>query len=431
MLISFSTTNFRSIKGKQNIDMEVATKYHEEKKDSALKHNFFKTGDETASKLLKSSAIYGANASGKSNLIRAVWTFNCVAMCFEEGGEKRTRGKIIEEYHPFKLDEKSKDKPTEFEIDFIAEGKRYVYGFSYDRNKIHHEFLECYFDGKKELVYELKLNAKNKLVENFTDRFEGKKDRALDIIKNTGNNLFLLLNINEDGNKFLNPVHDWIAEKLLIENDHDNFGQTLSWILKDKKNKEKALKVLKNIDVGIVDFEIEESERELPKRIAEDKVIPEEIKLKMKKALNIRFKTSDGYYLKKNEISLGTKAAFSLCSVIFPIFANGGVLFFDELDQSLHPDVLLYFVKMFHNPKINKGNGQIVFTAHNDILLEKEYEVFRRDQVWFASKTKKTQSTELYSLAEFPAETRNRDNIVELYRNNHYGARPQLKAFES
>lgn len=430
MLISFSVANSRSIKGKQTIDMEVATKYHTEKKSSALKNNFFKTKDETAPNLLKSAAIYGANASGKSNFIRSVFDFNDVVMNFEEGGTKRSRGKIIDPYQPFKLDKKSKDQPTEFEIDFISEGKRYIYGFAYDQNKIHREFLECYFDGKKELVYELKLGAKNKLVKNFTNHFKGKKERALDIIENTGNNLFLLLSINEDGNKFLNPVHDWIAEKLFIENDHNNFGQTLHWIQKDKTNKQQVLEVLRNIDVGIADFEIETIERELPKSVAENQEISDKVKSAMKKGLNIRFKTVNGFYLKSGEISLGTQAAFSLCSVIFPIFANGGVLFFDELDQSLHPDVLLYFVKMFHNPKINKGNGQIIFTAHNDILLEKDYEVFRRDQVWFTSKTKKTQSTELYSLVEFPAETKKRDNITQLYRNHYYGARPLLKEFE-
>ena len=430
MLISFSVANFRSIKGKQTIDMEVATKYHTEKKSSALKNNFFETKDETAPNLLKSAAIYGANASGKTNFIRSVFDFNDVVMNFEGVATKRSRGKIIDPYQPFKLDNKSKEKPTEFEIDFIAEGKRFVYGFAYDQNKIHREFLECYFDDKKELVYELKLGAKNKLVKNFTNHFKGKKEMALDIIGNTGNNLFLLLNINEDGNKFLNPVHDWIADKLFIENDHDNFGRTLRWIQKDTKNKQKVLEVLSNIDVGIADFEIETIERDLPKSIAENEEISDKVKSAIKKGLNVRFKTVNGFYLKSDEISLGTQAAFSLCSVIFPIFADGGVLFFDELDQSLHPDVLLYFVKMFHNPKINKGNGQIIFTAHNDILLEKDYEIFRRDQVWFTSKTKKTQSTELYSLAEFPVETKARDSISELYRNNHYGARPNLKKFE-
>ena len=83
---------------------------------------------------------------------------------------------------------------------------------------------------------------------------------------------------------------------------------------------------------------------------------------------------------------------------------------------------------MFHKPKINKGNGQIVFSVHNDILLEKDYEVLRRDQVWFTSK-EGGDSTELYSLAEFSAETRTRDNIAELYRNHHYGARPFLREF--
>lgn len=434
MLISFSVTNFRSIKERQVIDMQVATKYHKKttKAKDALENNFFKTGNESVPELLKSAVIYGANASGKSSLIRAVYAFNHVAMCFEKRGKekKRSRGDLIVAYDPFLLDEKSRKNPTEFEIDFITEGVRYVYGFIYDQKKIHSEKLEFYNSKEKELVYELKLDKKNQLVANFTKHFKGNKNRALDIIKNTGNNLFLLLNINEDGNKFLNPVHDWIANRLSIENDHDSFLQTLYWIQSGGKNKKNVLELLKKIDVGIVDFDIETVERELPKHIIKDEEIPEAIKLMWKKEPIVRFKTSNGYVLNRGQISLGTGAAFSLCSVIFPILERGGILFFDEFEKSLHPDVFIHFIKMFHNSKINKGNGQIIFTAHNDILLEKEYKVLRRDQVWFTNKTNKSQATELYSLAEFPIETKKRDNIVELYRNHSYGARPILREFQ-
>jgi AAA15 family ATPase/GTPase len=424
MLVNFSVTNFRSINEKQTIDMEVATKYHKKitkpGETESFENNFFKTGQESSEELLKSAAIYGANASGKSNLVKAIFAFNHVVMRFEAGGKdgKRSRGDSIVPYDPFLLDEQSCERPTEFEIDFITEGRRYVYSFGYDKKRIHHERLECYYE-KKKLIYELVLDEKNQLKPNFTELFHGKKERALDIIKNTENNLFLPLNINEDGNDFLNPIYDWIAEKLLIKGSHDSFDQTLRWIQSDvsKKNKKNTLKLLKRIDVGITDFEIEEIERNLPKTISEDETIPV-----------VRFKTSNGCSFKESQISLGTAAVFGLCSVIFPILENGGVLFFDELDRSLHPDILIEIVKMFHDKKANKGNGQIVFTAHNDILLEKEYSLLRRDQIWFVGKVKKTHATELYSLSEFPAETKKRDNIAELYRNHVYGARPILKS---
>jgi len=94
----------------------------------------------------------------------------------------------------------------------------------------------------------------------------------------------------------------------------------------------------------------------------------------------------------------------------------------------LHPDILLEVMKMFHNPKINTGNGQIIFSIHNDILLDKEYKIFRRDQVWFASKDQQTHDSFLYSLAEFTSEKiTSKSNIVNLYRDNCFGARPLIR----
>ncbi len=426
MLISFSATNFRSLKEKQTIKLEAASKYHDDDEDK-LKNNLFESDKKNSLKLLKSAAIYGANASGKTSLIKAVYAFNHVAMCFdgdEKGAQKRSRGKSISDYDPFLLDKKTATQPTEFEIDFIAEKVRYVYSFSYDSQKIHREKLEFYFKGKKELIYDIQLGKKDVLKTEFTDHFEGKKERALDIFENTQNNLFLPLNINEDGNKFLNPVYDWIGEKLIIENDHDSFFQTASWIKKDPKNKVNALKILSSIDPNIIDFEVEEVKP--TQRMIDDPNVPSFLK---KPLLRTKFKTNQGAYFRESQLSEGTQSIFSLCSVILPILQEGGVLFFDELEKSLHPDALLQVVKMFHDPKINKGNGQIIFTAHNDILLEKEFGVFRRDQIWFAGKSQKSGASEIYSLSEFPVPTKKRDNIVERYRNHAYGARPLLKNF--
>lgn len=450
MLVSFSVTNFRSIKDKQTISLEVATKYHKIMKESetaeGMENNFFHTEQKTAPDLLASAAIYGANASGKTSLVQAIYFFNAVFMCFDKAksgsdtkGLKRSRGDLIKDeshgsfYRPFLFDVNSSNKPTEFEIDFISNKTRYVYSFSYDLERIHSEKLEFYRkEGKKNLLYELKWNEKNELEKKFSENFKGKKERALDIIQNTNNNLFLNLNINEDGNKFLNPVYDWISEKLFIEYDYGSTGYSAEWIAKDSKNKNNALELVKKIDPSISDLSveiIEISESELPKFIAEDADIPDLLKLSLRRKIVLKFKTIHGVDLARSQISSGTLSVFSLSSILFPILLEGGILFFDELDTSLHPDALVYIIKMFHDPRINIGKGQIIFTAHNDILLEKEYKVLRRDQVWFTSKEKKSGVTELYSLSDFPNPTKRRDNIAERYRNYAYGARPILKKF--
>lgn len=428
MLISFSVTNFRSFKEKQTIDLRVVKKFHSAK-DFA--NNYFDSKLKNTGELLKSSAIYGANASGKSNLIKAVYAFNLVALNLKNFMNPRKRNEEIKPYEPFALDSKFKNQPTEFEIDFIVKQTRYRYSFGYDHQKIHYEKLEFLKENSPvnfKLIYHLKFDKNNHLKAEFSNEFQGNKDNALEVLKNTYNNLFLFLNVNQDGNNFLNPIYDWIANKLNIAFDHDNYEETKRWIAKDKNNKKLAIDLIKKFDLGIKDLEI--NEKEIPKKFFEDPKIPEEVKklYKNDKLYDASFITSTGHKFDKNQISLGTQAIFSMASQIFPVLLNGGVLFFDELDSSLHPDILLEVIKMFHNPKINTGNGQIVFTIHNDILLEKEFKIFRRDQVWFASKNQQTQDSFLYSLAEFTTDTiSNKHNIVNLYRDNSFGARPLIR----
>ena len=429
MLISFSVANFRSFKEKQTIDLRVIKKFHLNKN---FANNYFDSKLKNTGELLKSSAIYGANASGKSNLIKAVYVFNIMALNLENKMNSRKRNELIKHYEPFALDDDFKKKPTEFEIDFIAKQTRYRFSFGYDRKKIHYEKLEFLKENSAnnnfKLIYHLQFGKNDQLITNFTNEFQGNKDKALEILQNTHNNLFLFLNVNEDGNKFLNPIYDWIENKLNIVFDHDNFEMTREWMIEDPKNKKLTIDLIKKFDLGIKDIKFEEID--IPKKFFEDPKVPEEIKEKFRneKITDISFVTKTGHNFRRNQISFGTKAIFCMASQIFPVLIDGGVLFFDELDSSLHPDILLEVIKMFHNTKINTGNGQIVFSIHNDILLDKEYKILRRDQVWFASKDQQTQDSFLYSLAEFTSEKiTSKSNIVNLYRDNCFGARPLIR----
>ena len=427
MLISFSVTNFKSIKNEQTIDMEVDSKFHTDSKNKQYKNNFFKINALDNLKLLKSSAIYGANASGKSNFIEAVANFY-----FHIFSKKNNRGDSIEKYYPFA---ESSDS-TFFEIEFTIEGKKYNYQYSFDNTRIHYEKLSIFNKSKGKIknrivekkLYELKFNKKDDKYEANFKNFKGDYKKSLEIFKTTQNNLFLNLNINDDGNNFLKEIYDYFRDNYIILRYVD-FEEAVEYA---KKNKTQILDILKNIDLGIDDFIIE---KEIIS-IQHIKNFPDYINVEKFKEIigegeeypKIKFKQKAGFTLNQNQISDGTKSIFSSLPYILPILSKGGAIFIDELDENLHPDLLLYIVRMFHNPKINKANGQLIFTAHNDILLEKKEDIFRRDQIWFTSKIDKTGETDLYPLSDF--NVKSRDNIVKEYRYGTYGAKPFLKYCE-
>jgi uncharacterized protein len=412
MLISFSVTNFKSIKNEQTIDMEVDSKFHIDSKNTQFDNNFFEIDD---IKLLKSSAIYGANASGKSNFIEAVANFK-----YRLFWEKNERGDSIGRYYPFAT---NKD-PILFEVEFIANNTKYNYKYSFNHNKVLCEELSFFpkkNSTKTKIIYKIQFSEKeNKYKSNF-DNFTGDYQKSLEIFENTQNNLFLNLNVNDDGNNFLNPIYDYLKEHFLIL-IYANFEDSIKYA---EKNKCAVLNILKNVDLAIEDFTIKKEKKSLkdtPDIFNADKY--KELFGEGREEYKIEFKQKAGFTLDENQISQGTRFIFCLFPHIFPVLSNGGCVFIDELDENLHPDLLLYIVRMFHNPKINKGNGQLIFTAHNDILLEKNEEIFRRDQVWFTSKIDKTGETDLYPLSDFNVKAR--DNIVKEYRSGYFSARPIL-----
>lgn len=425
MLISFSVANFRSIKDKQTINFQASSKYSGDSRQ--FQNNIFKTNNLQIPELVRACALYGANASGKSNFIKAF--YECGSMVL---ADKNNRGeKIFTD--SFLLDKKTQELPTSFSIDFIAQNKvRYIYSFSFNSTRIIHEKLE-YFDNKEnslpKLSYEINF-VKNDY--NFSDsskNFEPVKNT----FKNTENNLLLNLLVNEAGNKEFNPVYDWFKVNLEVMFEHDDFRNESFKLLKNNNTlKKSVLDLVKKFDLSIVDIEFEEYVNEELLKIIEEKHQNLANDIKNKKipnpAIRLRPKFVHKYQNKKinfkeSQVSCGTRNLIYLLPQVFLALSSGGVLIFDEIDRSLHPDILVEVIKIFHNPEFNKTNAQILFTVHNDILLEKKYKLLRRDQVWFASKDDNDQSTQIYSLADFN-NIRNDHNIVKHYRNHDYGARP-------
>ncbi len=423
MLISFSIANFRSFKGKQTIDLTL-----ESQLKKAHSNNIFKTKNKQIPKLLKSAVLYGANASGKSNLIKGF--YRCAIMILDKS---RQRGDKIKFFDPFLLDDKNNSQPTEYEIDFIASNNvRYVYSFGFDEKQIHYEKLESYKNEKnsiKQLIYQIGFN-KEEFYCDFSTKQSGilysiNIEANIEAFKNTKNNLFLNLSVNR-GYSPLNPVYDWFknyAEAMFEHDDHDL--DSFLW-LKETENKKKLLEIIKKFDLAITDIDIIETEFDLPLHIKEDQNIPQEIKNKLRKRIIPFFvhKTTEGKEIKfkTKQISEGTLNLITIVPQLLQIFTKGGILFFDELDRSIHPDILVELIKMFHNPQYNTKNAQLIFTAHNDILLDKEYNLFDNHQVWFVSKDDADQSSQLYCLQQFEKTK----NITASYRNHQYGARPYI-----
>jgi AAA15 family ATPase/GTPase len=422
MLISFSIANFRSFKGKQIINLTL-----ESQLKKVHSNNIFKTKHKQTTKLLKSAVLYGANASGKSNLIKGF--YNCAVMILDK---QRQRGDKIECFDPFLLDDKANFKPTEYAIDFIASNSiRYVYSFGFDAHKIHYEKLESYENEKtptKQLIYEIgfkkeKFYKKPDIKQLDMFSFDSKNIEAF---KNTKNNLFLNLSVNS-GDSSLNPVYDWFKNYAEAMFQHDDHAKDSFLWLKETENKTKLLELIKKFDLSITDIDVVEREIDLPLNIAEDPTIPQELKNRLKTGIYPFFihKTKEGKEVrfKNRQISEGTLNLITIAPQLFQILTNGGVLFFDELDRSIHPDILVELVKMFHDPKYNKKNAQLIFTAHNDILLDKEHNLFNHHQIWFVSKDDADQSSQLYCLSYFENIAK---NIATSYRNHEYGARPYI-----
>ena len=135
----------------------------------------------------------------------------------------------------------------------------------------------------------------------------------------------------------------------------------------------------------------------------------------------------ENYELNLNNESSGTQILFSFAPILKDVFENGKILVIDEIERSLHPSLVEMIIKFFHNPKINKGNAQLIFNTHDTNLLS--LEMFRRDQIWFAEKDPKKGATDLYPLDDFSV--RKNENIQKGYLNGRYGAIPFVATGDS
>ncbi|WP_435235907.1 AAA family ATPase [Psychromonas sp. PT13] len=421
MLIEFTVKNYRSIKEEQVFSMVKAN--GDELKDK----NTFLPMAPSAVPLLSSAVIYGANASGKSNLIRALMDMEYIV---RNSASKSQEGDSIA-VTPFLFDDISPDQPTEFEVVFISEGVRYQYGFSTTEKQVLEEWLIAYPKGRPQRWFSRVFNSESTEYEyKFSDYLLGQKSVWQNATR--ANALFLSTAVQLNSEQ-LKPIFSWFKEKLRPTNI-GGWGPTFTASLcENNADKTKVLNFLRAADFDIHDIEIETEKfdpgslpDELPSLIKEN-IIKE---MKGKEVIDIKtiHKTQSGRLvpLDISDESDGTQKFFSFAGPWIDSLKNGYILIIDELHDSLHPKMVKYLVELFHCNKTNPNNAQLIFTTHETSILNQD--VFRRDQIWFCEKNK-SQETTLYPLTDF-SPRKDRENIELGYLAGRYGALPFINTFE-
>ena len=407
MIIQFSVENFMSIKEKKIFSMLASS-------DKELPENLIMG---TKENYLKSAVIYGANASGKSNLIKAI---NIVITMIRNSNNMQPRQKLP--IIPFKFDKEYKNKPTSFEIIMLINKIKYVYGFIADENRIYEEYLYYYPNGKETEIFER--TEINKY--HYTTSEHSLKD----ITSKNMENKFLLATATTWNYEKTKPVYDFITNGINVLFEYEQLRPIAFSEYKNDKTgelREFSLNILNEAEINISDYNVSDVELTDTQLSA----IPQEIRSFFPKGVRSFHVTTshnitndegkvESIELNFNEESLGTQNMFILNPILLHVLKEGKVLIIDELDKSLHPFLVKYIVKIFNSKEFNKNGAQLIFNTHDTNLLN--LSLFRRDQIWFTEKDYKKGATDLYPLDDFPV--RKTENIEKGYLNGKYGAIP-------
>ena len=414
MLLQFYFSNYRSFEGEGILDMRASG-------SNELSSHIRNSLNE---KVLPVTAIYGANASGKSSVFEA---FQFMALCVLESlsfSDDNKKNPYKLKVDSFKFSE-SREKPSEFEINYIdKKGKKelyYNYGFKIDNSGILEEYLT--FNTKtgvkrnEDYTYIFKRERSQKLyldssIEKFRENLEiSLKEKTLLV------SLGAKLNIDD----FIR-VRTWFINTEVINFSNSLYGALLENILpnniiESEEVRKNLVSFINSFDDSIIDIEVE-------KISAIDENDKDNYRVF---TIHKSDKGTSTARISMNEESSGTKKMFSLYQTLLDVLEKGGVFFADELDIKLHPLLMRNILLTFTDKEKNSNNAQLIFTTHNTIYMDMD--LLRRDEIWFVEKDNGVSN--LYSLDDITNEkgekVRKDSNYEKHYLLGNYGAIPNLK----
>jgi AAA15 family ATPase/GTPase len=370
--------------------------------------------------LLRSSIIYGANAAGKSNLISALLAFERLVV------SPGTSSKVSKlSYSPFCMDAFSSSQPTRFQVSFVQDGVRYQYGVSFDASRVYSEELYAFPEGRAQKWFVRSVNDAGQDVYEYGSALKGKKKTWEESTR--PNALFLATGVDLNSDQ-LQTVFSWFEVRVRLLNP--SIRKAAQYTAKSSSvsevRKARVIEFMGQADLGISDFDVSETPIDLsvmPEDTPDDIKRFVESKLKDEVVQEVAFvhRSADGYQttLDLDDESSGTKKLFSIAGPWIDTLEKGYILLIDELDTSLHPLMLQYLVKTFHDPSMNVGNAQLIFTTHDTNVIP----LFRRDQVWVMEKDAYLKST-LTPISDFSP--RKNENLEKGYLEGRFGGIPIL-----
>lgn len=414
MLVEFRVKNFRSLRNEQALSLVAS-------KDKSLRDTHtVSTGIGAAPSLLRSVVVYGANAGGKSNLIKALQYMRGVVA---ESATALQPGQVFS-VQPFRLDSSSASQPTEFEVTFLLDGVRYQYGFSLTPQRIVGEHLLVYKAFKPQRWFERRYDATiGKDIYDFGSGLKGQKSVWESATR--ANSLFLSMAVQLNSEQ-LRPVFDWFLDRLVIFNEITPLTpQVTVQMLRQTEGKKAICNFLTAADISIADIDV--VTRKVPGQAVHFDLVAGKTEVRSEEMeeneLRFHHATEQGNAVfGLADESGGTRNLLFLTGPVLDILSKGLTLVIDELDTSLHTLLVRRLVQLFHNPEFNTGGAQLVFTTHDTSLLDAP-NLFRRDQVWFVEKDREQAST-LYGLSDFSP--RKNEALERGYLMGRYGGLPLL-----
>jgi len=410
MLLRFRFENHRSIREEQELSFVAAS--ISDHPEVVRRVDGFPEG------VLPAAAIYGANASGKTNAIDAFWFMSSAVRSSHK--DWSPDGPIPRV--PFVMDDHWKRAPSRFVADFILDGVRHQYGFSLDSQAVLEEWLFVYPKGKKQTWFRRKPGR--------AMRFGGKMPGENRTIANlTRQNSLFLSAAAQNNHEALSPIYRWFSRDLsFFRGDRRVWAQETASLCKEKRFRIDVVRLLAVADLGITGVTITEEEiseksklffeavRAAAKSDGDADLGFPELEDRVQFLHRVEGATVP---LKLEEESDGTQAYFALLGPIIEALDTGGVICIDELDRSLHPLLAMALIRLFHERSSNPRGAQLIFNTHDTYILNAG--LLRRDQIWFTEKNTES-STVLYPLSDF--KPRRQENLERGYLQGRYGAIP-------
>lgn len=404
MILNLEFKNYRSFKGSCSFTTEPTS-------SKAKANNLceFETKAEGSKKALKISLIFGANASGKTNLIKFLYGFRRWVLNMDN-----RVGEDIVLYQPFRFDSETANAPIEFSLEFIAQKIRYKYEVSFTKTQIESESLISYPNGKQTQLYERVLLPDDKESDTIKLGASLAAYKPFNVFKNQ---LLLSKFLKDTPCEPITNAAKYLADMVISNGFHEDTilgedKEMLRWLYSHPDNKKMLVEFLAFADTGVADFQLE-------KRSGNVEVT----------SLHGLYKDGEGIGktdLPFREESFGTRALFIIGCHILQALQSGSPFFIDEMDSGLHSYVTQLIVDIFRNERINKKNAQLIFTTHDVNLLDQN--TIRKDQVWFTEKDEYGIS-EIFTLSDFD-DVREDTLFAKWYLNNKFGGVPSLQSLE-